>query len=113
MKSTDLFRVEKVPRRIVSDSFYKCKRIGQTRTAAQIDCGSPGVKSNRRLLNASETAQLEAEYIKDRNWTRQTMHSFAHRLGISKAKVYKWHYDRKKKEEREDLLLLRDMKENL
>lgn len=39
---------------------------------------------------------LEHEYLKDPNWTRDYIGDLSVRIGLSKAQIYKWHWDQSK-----------------
>ena len=44
--------------------------------------------------------QLEAEFARSQNWTQAQVTVLAARVGMERTKVYKWWWDRKRKEER-------------
>ena len=41
---------------------------------------------------------LEAEYQKQSDWNIAKTKELSTRLNLSRVKIYKWHYDRKRKE---------------
>ena len=45
-------------------------------------------------------ATLERAYLQDPNWTVEKIVEIAMQLGCGYKKVYKWHWDRKKKDHR-------------
>ena len=47
-------------------------------------------------MSAHSKALLEEEFLRDPNWDRKKIASLALRLHVSKTKVYKWNWDRKK-----------------
>lgn len=47
-------------------------------------------------MSADSKALLEEEFQRDPNWDRRKIASLAQRLQISRTKVYKWNWDRKK-----------------
>ena len=56
-------------------------------------------KSIRRTrLDSHQTNVLESEYQLNVRWRTHHISSLAQRLGISHAKVYKWNYDKRKKD---------------
>lgn len=52
----------------------------------------------RMRLSEVVVGILEAEYLRNPNWTSSEMYALADRTGLKKVKVYKWMWDRKKKE---------------
>ena len=42
---------------------------------------------------------LEQEYQQDANWDTEKIAEIAERLGLNRTKVYKWSWDRRKKDE--------------
>ena len=57
-------------------------------------------KARRRRLNSDEIAVLKREYEQNQQWDTEQIRSLAKRMGISHTKVYKWGFDRRKKEAR-------------
>ena len=55
-------------------------------------------KMRRRRMTAEQTVAMEAEWQRDLAWTSSRISSIAKRLGLGRTKVYKWTWDRKKKE---------------
>ena len=49
-------------------------------------------------MTAEQTAAMEAEWQRDLTWTSTRISSIAKSLGLGRTKVYKWTWDRKKKE---------------
>ena len=52
----------------------------------------------RRRMTAEQTAAMEVEWQRNLAWTSSRISSIAKRLGLGRTKVYKWTWDRKKKE---------------
>ena len=57
-----------------------------------------GRKVRRRRMTAEQTAAMEVEWQRNLAWTSSRISSIAKRLGLGRTKVYKWTWDRKKKE---------------
>jgi len=57
----------------------------------------PSLKHHKRL-SAEQKAVLEHEYASDPVWKTNRITAIATRLGLKRYKVYKWHWDHKKKE---------------
>ena len=55
----------------------------------------------RARLNLKQMNQLENAYIKNPNWSKKDISQIAQQMSMRRVKVYKWHWDRKKKEELE------------
>ena len=55
------------------------------------------IKDRHRLRNV-EVRILEAEFQKDPRWTLKQSKALAQQLNVSQTKVYKWGYERKKKQ---------------
>ena len=55
---------------------------------------------SRKRMNPAEGQILEAEFALNANWSRQKVTELAKRLHLRRAKIYKWNYDRKKREPR-------------
>ena len=55
-------------------------------------------KMRRLRMTAEQTAAMEAEWQRDLTWTSSRISSIAKRLGLGRTKVYKWTWDRKKKD---------------
>lgn len=60
------------------------------------------IKDRHRLRNV-EVRILEAEFQKDPSWTLKQSKALARQLNISQTKVYKWGYERKKKQSQDSL----------
>ena len=41
---------------------------------------------------------LESEYLRESNWSLQKTKQIALRIDLDRVKVYKWHYDRKRRD---------------
>lgn len=54
-------------------------------------------KKCRVRINFSQIAVLELQYQKNPKWDTQTINQLASQLGLSHKKVYKWHWERVKK----------------
>ena len=52
----------------------------------------------RRRMTQEQTAAMEVEWQRDLAWTSSRISAIAKRLGLGRTKVYKWTWDRKKKE---------------
>lgn len=62
-------------------------------------CDDGNRQKQRRLrLTADQIAILEAEFQKNANWTSKDMAKLSTRLAVEKSKIYKWNWDRKRKE---------------
>lgn len=46
-------------------------------------------------MSDEQKAILEAEYLKDPEWTTPRITQIARRLQLNRTKIYKWHWDRK------------------
>ena len=55
-------------------------------------------KYSRRILTTETRCQLEVEFLVNVHWSKAHVIELAQRLGISRMKVYKWNFDRTKKE---------------
>jgi hypothetical protein len=62
------------------------------------------IKKQRQRLTTSQIAYLEHEFKKNPYWNKAIQHQICSRLGLSVAKIYKWNWDRRKKEETENKL---------
>lgn len=60
------------------------------------------IKERHRLRNV-EIRILEAEFQKDPSWNLKQSKALAKQLNISQTKVYKWGYERKKKQSQDSL----------
>ena len=58
-----------------------------------------GDRTSRQRLRSEQIAMLEVEYQRNPNWHSSFITSLAQRLQLNRTKVYKWSWDRKKKEE--------------
>ena len=65
--------------------------------------GEERVIKQRHRLRRVEIEILEAEYLMDPTWSLKQSKALAEKLKISQTKVYKWGYERKKKDSRTDL----------
>ena len=52
-------------------------------------------------MTAEQTAAMEVEWQRNLAWTSSRISSIAKRLALGRTKVYKWTWDRKKKESME------------
>ena len=58
-----------------------------------------GCDRKRRIRLLPEQAEfLEIEFLKNPMWTSRKMSQISKRLSLAKSKIYKWNWDRKKKE---------------
>ena len=64
---------------------------------------------DRKLFGFDELTILEAEFEKNQNWTTELIHELADRFIVTRRKIYKWHYDRMRRHEREHLAALQDI----
>ena len=55
-------------------------------------------KWRRRRLSKSENEFLEKEYQKDPNWDVAKKKWLSAKLGLGRTKIYKWNYDRRKRD---------------
>jgi len=53
---------------------------------------------SRKRLKAEQIEQLEQEYQRDPNWHSSFITALAKRLQLNRTKIYKWSWDRKKKD---------------
>ena len=51
-------------------------------------------KFNRRKLTYAERSALEAEFTAGPSWDTAKQKEIGRKMSFSRAKVYKWHYDR-------------------
>lgn len=49
-------------------------------------------------MSDDQTAVLENEFQTNANWTSTTYRQLCKRLNTTKARIYKWNWDRKRKE---------------
>ena len=67
----------------------------------ELDCADAATKQAlgncRRRLTQEQIDVLESEYLKDPVWETKQITKLARRLKLNRTKVYKWHWDRKKK----------------
>ena len=62
----------------------------------QLDgCQKP--KKRRQRLTNEQTQVLEAEFQKNANWSSREIVKMSKRLSLSRSKIYKWNWDRKRK----------------
>lgn len=62
----------------------------------QLDgCSKP--KKRRQRLTNEQTTVLEQEFEKNANWSSREIAKMSKRLGLSRSKIYKWNWDRKRK----------------
>ena len=54
----------------------------------------------RHRLTRLEVAVLEVEYQREPRWDKRKTKELAQRYDLDRVKIYKWHYDRKKKDAR-------------
>lgn len=50
---------------------------------------------------------LETRYSLNKNWTNGEIKELAKRLEVPFAKIYKWHWERKKKDQKDTLSIMR------
>lgn len=56
-------------------------------------------KKRRQRLTYEQQMYLEHEFQKKQDWSHKGhLNELAKRLGLSRSKIYKWNWDRKKKE---------------
>ena len=55
-------------------------------------------RSKRLILSEDQIEMLTQEYLDNPNWSNETIDALSRRVGVSRTKVYKWNWDRKKKE---------------
>ena len=93
-------QVRNLPNQLLKNSLVKAKNIGQyTRP-----------KERRERFNPGDTCILEAEFERLVDWNITLIKDLSQKLGVTQRKVYKWHYDRKKRAEREQLRDLIELK---
>ena len=54
-------------------------------------------KKKRLILNDDQIQILEQNYQVNPNWSNETIVMLSERLGVTRTKIYKWNWDRKKK----------------
>ena len=59
---------------------------------------SPAVKPVRVRLNERQREFLEVQFQQKAHWDNDEIEELAKQVGVSFAKVYKWNWERKKKE---------------
>ena len=70
-------------------AIFKCRKSDLNDTVS---------KKNRQRLTYEQLSILEVEFLKQPDWSdRGHINRIAKRLGLSKSKIYKWNWDRKKK----------------
>ena len=52
----------------------------------------------RMRLNNQQRSFLEHQYLQNQDWSKQEISQFASHLGMPFTKVYKWKWERKKKD---------------
>ena len=77
--------------------FDQRRAMGQTGADLSDSSGSPQLRRRTRL-DADQAAALEREYQINQRWSTRHISSLAKRLGVRHTKVYKWCYDRRKKD---------------
>ena len=56
-------------------------------------------KKRRQRLTQEQQLVLEQEFLRQPDWSRRgVLHNLSKRLGLQRSKIYKWNWDRKKKE---------------
>ena len=55
----------------------------------------------RRRLNQEQIRVLEHEHVTYNNWTTDRITALSKRLNLSRTKIYKWSWDRRKRDENE------------
>ena len=98
------------------DIFADCDKLIQAeKSATTKDDGQTSFippkrpKRNRKLFKASEQAILEAEFQKSSQWSKELTKILSERLGVKRLKIYKWNYDRQKREAQAQLDSLCDL----
>jgi len=59
----------------------------------------PQVQAPRVRINRDQKDMLEAHYLANPNWSNQEIQELADSIGVNFTKVYKWNWERKKKEQ--------------
>ena len=77
-----------------SDDRVSEQMMGEPRPAAQ-----KKQKRRRRRMTKEQSQILESEFMRDHNWSTAKIKAIAERIQLGRVKVYKWSWDRKKKEE--------------
>lgn len=89
-------KTEKIDLSMLSNMNREVSEILKNRKNDADDCS---VKKRRHRLTFEQQRILEAEFQKQPNWSRPgLLKKLSERLGLSKGKIYKWNWDRKKKE---------------
>jgi hypothetical protein len=62
-----------------------------------------GSKSNRKRKrkNTMQLKILKAEYLKNKEWSKDLITKISNMTGLTESQIYKWNWDQKKKEEDE------------
>ena len=55
----------------------------------------------RRRLEKEQINVLENEHVTNNNWTTARITALSKRLNLSRTKIYKWSWDRRKRDEHE------------
>lgn len=50
---------------------------------------------------------LETRYSLNKNWTNSEIKELAKKIGVPFAKIYKWHWERNKKDQKNSLTLMK------
>ena len=82
----------------------KCTCMDSLRRASTVTAASQETQTSherqlqRILEKGAEKAVLERAYLQDPNWKGEKIVEIARQLGCGYKKVYKWHWDRKKRD---------------
>ena len=65
------------------------------------DLAAKTSRPKRQILSQEEVTLLESHFQRDPNWSPDKLNQLSLRLNRSRTQIYKWNWDRKKKELRE------------
>lgn len=76
-------------------------------TGAEVSANA-NTKLRRIRLNFNQLTILEQEFSRNADWDRAIVTRLATRLNMTNTKVYKWHWDRVRKEQQDSQTTLRN-----
>ena len=57
----------------------------------------PRKKKDHRRMTLDQIRTLEARFLREQDWSRESIKELAGLLSLPYVKIYKWNYDRKQK----------------
>lgn len=60
-----------------------------------------GTNRKRKRKNMNQLKVLKAEYLKNKDWSKELITKISDITGLTESQIYKWNWDQKKKEEDE------------